>query len=208
MNKIVCTLITASFLTAGIAAAQNNNSNSKTAKAHEITDSQMGNITAGQTDTSIAAAGSTVTTTNSATGSLAGSSLSSASGVNITTAVNSSVANGVNIYAATLSADHGNDGSKVSQDNTIGQSDPDSNASLSKYSNGPDLTVNNTYSNTSNTTNASTLSNVSSFNHSTTDSSAFMNTGSHSQSAAESSSDNHAFGANGELQLRRLNLHV
>ena len=72
MNKIVSTLITASFLTAGIAVAQTSNSNSKT-KAHEITDSQMANMTAGQTDNnSIAVAGSTVTTSETATGSLAG----------------------------------------------------------------------------------------------------------------------------------------
>ena len=91
VNKIVCTLITASFLAAGIAAAQSsNNSNSKGSKAHEITDSQMSNVTAGQTDTSIAVAGSTVTTTNSASATLAGSSLSDASGVNIVSATNSS----------------------------------------------------------------------------------------------------------------------
>ena len=76
VNKIVCTLITASFLAAGIAAAQSSNSNSKSSKAHEITDSQMSNVTAGQTDTSIAVAGSTVNTTDTASATLAGSSLS------------------------------------------------------------------------------------------------------------------------------------
>ena len=78
MNRIVCTFVTESFLAAGIAVAQSSN-NSKNTKAHEITDSQMNNITAGQTDNnSIAVAGSTVTTSETATGSLAGSSLSSA----------------------------------------------------------------------------------------------------------------------------------
>jgi hypothetical protein len=148
VNKIVCTLITASFLAAGVAAAQSSNSNSKN-KAHEITDSQMSNITAGQTDNnSIAVAGSTVTTSETATGSVGGSSLSSASGVNITTAVDSSVANGVNIYAATLASTGSNSGSKVEQSNSIGQTNPDSDATLSRYSNGPDLTIHNTYHNT------------------------------------------------------------
>ena len=157
MNKIVCTLITASFLVAGIAAAQSSNSNGKT-KAHEINDSQMSNITAGQTDNnSIAVAGSTVTTSETATSSLAGSSLSDASGVNITTAVDSSVANGVNIYAATLASNASATGSKVDQSNTIAQSNPDSDATLSRYSNGPDLTVNNTYNNTNSTTDTSSL---------------------------------------------------
>ena len=59
-------------------------------------------------------------------------SLSGASGVNIVSATNSSVANGVNIYAATLTADHGNDGSPVNQASIIGQSDPNTPAELDR----------------------------------------------------------------------------
>ena len=84
MNKLVCTLVTASVLVSGAAYGQN-----KSKTAQPLRDNQMDKVTAGSSDPSSGAAGSiaannsTVNTTTTGAVNLSGSALMGAAGVNI-----------------------------------------------------------------------------------------------------------------------------
>src|SRR5580692_2701891 len=114
MNKVICTLVTASVLVSGAAYGQ-----SKAKTTHDkqpLRDSQMDNVTAaGEENSSIAANNSTVTENNSGAVSLSGTALMGASGINIVNSTDSLVANGVNIYDASLTADAKGTGTDVKQ---------------------------------------------------------------------------------------------
>jgi len=119
MNKLICTLITVSVFTAGAAFGQ--------AKPQPINDTQMDNVTAGQTETggsagSVAANNSTVTATDTSSVTLSGSALNGAKGVNVVSASGSSVGNGVNVYDDSLTTDDKNSGATVNQGNSVDQS--------------------------------------------------------------------------------------
>ena len=118
MNKVICTLVTASVLVSGAAYGQ-----SKSKTTHEkqaLRDSQMDKVTAaGEENSSIAANNSTVTENNSGAVSLAGTALMGASGINIVNSTDALVANGVNIYDASLTADAKGTGTDVKQKNNI-----------------------------------------------------------------------------------------
>src|SRR5580692_9003600 len=84
MNKVICTLVTASVLVSGAAYGQ---SKPKTTK-QPLQDSQMDKVTAGDSGDpasggNIAANNSTVTTTTNGTVDLSGAALMGASGINI-----------------------------------------------------------------------------------------------------------------------------
>ena len=143
MNKLICTLITASVLTGAVAYAQANHTsqNKKQSKSQTISDKQMDSVTAGQTDTSSSAAGSiaannsSVTTSNTGTVDISGATLSGAAGINIVNSADSAVGNGVNVYNGSLTTEAANDGANVSQENDIDQSISTS-ASLDGYHRG------------------------------------------------------------------------
>jgi hypothetical protein len=94
MNRVVYTLLAASTLISSAAFAQS--------AKHVLADSQMDRVTAGS---AIAIDDASVTTSNTGSVSLSGSSLSGASGLNIVSSSNSLVANNANIAVA--SADKG-----------------------------------------------------------------------------------------------------
>jgi hypothetical protein len=129
MYKLVCTLVTASVLVSGSAYGQNktNASHDKQSKQQPLRDTQMDNVTAGQSDTSsaggsIAANNSTVTTNNTGAVNLSGSALNGAAGINIVNSSDSAVANGVNVYDSSLTTQGANGGATVNQGNSITQS--------------------------------------------------------------------------------------
>jgi hypothetical protein len=97
MNKIICTIVTASVLVGGAAYGQNK---SKTTHDKQpLRDSQMDKVTAaGEENSSIAANNSTVTENNTGTVNLSGTALMGAKGVNIVNSSDALVANGVNVY--------------------------------------------------------------------------------------------------------------
>ena len=148
MNKIICSLVTASVLVGGAAYGQ---STSKTTQKQPMRDSQMDKVTAGQSEGgdasggSIAANNSAVNTTTTGSVNLSGTALMGASGLNIVRSTDSLVANGVNVYDSSLTADNANDGSKVNQSNSIDQSQS-TGATLDSYHRGQNsqLTVNKT----------------------------------------------------------------
>src|SRR5271154_6556572 len=122
MNKIICSLVTASVLVSGAAYGQ---SKPKTTP-QPLRDSQMDKVTAGDSSDpasggNIAANNSTVTTTTNGTTSLGGSALMGASGVNIVSSTDALVGNGVNVYDSSLTADAKGTGTDVSQSNDISQ---------------------------------------------------------------------------------------
>src|SRR5258707_2137869 len=120
MNKLVCTLVTASVLVSGVAYGQ---SKSKTTHDKQaLRDSQMDKVTAaGEENSSVAANNSTVTENNTGTVNASGTALMGASGINIVNSTDALVANGVNIYDSSLTADHTTDGTDVTQRNKISQ---------------------------------------------------------------------------------------
>ena len=99
MNKLVCTLVTASVLVSGSAFGQGKTKPATDKQSKQpLRDSQMDGVTAGSVGGSIAANNSTVTTSDTGAVNLSGSALSGASAINIVNSTNSSVANGVNVY--------------------------------------------------------------------------------------------------------------
>ena len=165
MNKIICTLVTASVLVGGSAYGQNKATNDKHTK-QALRDSQMDKVTAaGEENSSIAANNSTVTENNSGTVSLAGSSLMGASGINIVSSTDSLVANGVNVYDTSATSGKG---SAVTQGNVIDQSE-NATATLGSYRRGENSQL--TLSKSSNVSNmkSSSSSLNASLNSSTTD---------------------------------------
>jgi len=166
MNKIICTLVTASVLVSGAAYGQ-----SKAKTTHDkqpLRDSQMDKVTAaGEENSSIAANNSTVTENNTGAVNLSGTALEGASGVNIVNSTDALVGNGVNVY------DNGSaSGTKVTQRNSIDQ-DSSSSATLSGYTRGQNsqTTINASSNKSNNNTSSSSIN--SSFNHSTSDTTSF-----------------------------------
>ena len=167
VNKLACTLVTASVLVGGSAYGQNKpkTTNDKPAK-QALRDSQMDKVTAaGEENSSIAANNSTVTENNSGTVSLAGSVLSGASGINIVNSTDSLVANGVNVYDTSATSGKGSD---VTQGNVIDQSE-NATATLGSYHRGENSQL--TLSKSSNVSKSSSSSSSlnASLNTSTTD---------------------------------------
>src|ERR1700747_2372280 len=92
MNKLVCTLITASVLVSGSAFGQGKTKSASDKQSKQpLRDSQMDSVTAGGVGGSIAENNSTVTTSDTGAVSLSGSALSGASAINIVNSTNSSV---------------------------------------------------------------------------------------------------------------------
>src|SRR5271170_3702032 len=94
VNKLICTLVTASVLVGGSAYGQNKPkpTNDKQTK-QALRDSQMDKVTAaGEENSGIAADNSTVTENNGGTVSLAGSALMGAAGINIVSSSDALVA--------------------------------------------------------------------------------------------------------------------
>ena len=87
MNKVVCSLVTASLLVAGSAAFGQDKAQTK----QSLRDNQMDGVTAGS---AIAIDRASVTSQDTGSVSLRGSALSNASGINIVRSSNSLVANG------------------------------------------------------------------------------------------------------------------
>ncbi|WP_213803461.1 hypothetical protein [Granulicella sp. dw_53] len=114
MNKVVCTLVTASVLVSGSAFAQDKTKHS----AQPLRDTQMDNVTAGS---AIAVDNASVTTTNAGSVNLSGSALASATGVNIVNSSDSLVGSGVNVYANDLTTQASNGGAPVNQVNAVVQ---------------------------------------------------------------------------------------
>ncbi|MEO6909808.1 MAG: hypothetical protein ABI158_02650, partial [Edaphobacter sp.] len=174
MNKLICTLVTASVLTAGAAYGQaKHQTTNKTPQA--ISDTQMDNVTAGQTETSssggaIAADGSSVTTTNNSNVTLSGSALMGAKGVNVVSSADSSVANGVNVYDGSETPAGTPAASKVEQSNDVTQSNPTTSAMLTDYKRGANSQYSDTKSSdvTKSSTSASSIN--ATLNHTATDS--------------------------------------
>lgn len=99
MNRVVCALTTALVLVSGAAYGQSTSkaSHGKQAKHQPLRDKQIDKVTAaGEEQSAIAANNSTVTENGTGTGSLSGSALMGASGVNIVSSADAEVANGAN----------------------------------------------------------------------------------------------------------------
>src|SRR5580704_7376271 len=129
MNKMVCTLVTASVLVSGYVYGQNTTNKTAPAKQtkQQLRDTQMDNVTAaGEENSSIAANNSSVTTNATGTVGLSGSALMGASGINLITESDALVAGGVNVY------DESGTGTTVTQTNAISQTEADQ-ANLSDY---------------------------------------------------------------------------
>src|SRR5258707_2248454 len=103
MNKLVCTLVTASALVSGSAFGQGKTKPATDKQSKQaLRDSQMDGVTAGSVGGSIAANNSTVTTNDNGAVNLSWSALRGASGITIANSTNSSVGNGVNVFATRL----------------------------------------------------------------------------------------------------------
>jgi hypothetical protein len=116
MNKLVCTLVTASVLVSGSAFAQDQAKHAS--DKQPLRDSQMDGVTAGS---AIAVDAAAVTTTDTGSVNLSGTALSGASSVNIVNSSNSLVANGVNVYDSSLTSQDTNTGATVNQTNITKQ---------------------------------------------------------------------------------------
>ena len=114
MNKLVCTLVTASVLVGGSAFAQDKSASGK----QSLRDNQMDGVTAGS---AIAIGDASATSSNTGSVNLSGGALSGATGVNIVTSSNSLVANGVNVYDNSLTNQVGGKGAVVTQANGLTQ---------------------------------------------------------------------------------------
>src|SRR6202000_72400 len=178
MNKIICTLVTASVLVSGAAYGQ-----SKAKTTHDkqpLRDSQMDKVTAaGEENSAIAANNSTVTENNTGAVNLSGTALEGASGVNIVNSTDALVGNGVNVY------DNGSvSGTDAHQSNSISQ-DSSSAATLSGYHRGQNsqTTINASSNKTSSNTSASSVN--SSLNHSTSDTKSYTNDNSNPHSSTD-----------------------
>ena len=172
VTRTICILLAASTLTLGAAYGQNTNqSTAKHSKAQAISDTQMDKVTAGATTTSqpaggaIATNGSNVTTSSSGTVNLSGTAMEGAQGINVVSASNSSVGDGVNVWDGSLSTVSNSSSSTVNQGNEITQSSTTSGASLDGYKHGANTMSDNTQSSTSTKTNNSSLSVVGALNH-------------------------------------------
>jgi len=192
VNKIICTLVTASVLVGGYAYGQNKPKTQDKQGKQALRDSQMDNLTAAG-DPSIAANNSTVTSSSTGAVSLAGSTLSSASGINIVSSADAAVANGVNVYDSSLTTDASTKGADVNQVNAIGQSIT-ATGTLSGYKRGANSQYSDTESSDVTKANSSSSSLDTSLNHSTTDSKSFTDDSSktHTSSASFSTSKNSA----------------
>ena len=121
MNKIICTIVTASVLLGGAAYGQN-----KSTTTHDkqpLRDSQMDKVTAaGEENSAIAANNSVVNENNAGTVNLSGTALMGSKGVDIVNSSDSLVGNGVNIYDSSALSNVSTTGTDVKQTNTITQS--------------------------------------------------------------------------------------
>lgn len=115
MNKLVCTLVTASVLVSGSAFAQDKSASGK----QSLRDNQMDGVTAGS---AVAIDNASVTSNDAGSVNLSGGALSGAAGVNIVSSSNSLVANGVNVYDNSLANQDVSNGSTIGQKNTLSQS--------------------------------------------------------------------------------------
>src|SRR5271170_2024599 len=170
MNKMVCTLVTASVLVSGYVYGQNATKPAPAKQTkQQLRDAQMDKVTAaGEENSSIAANNSAVTTSATGTVGLAGSALMGASGVNIVSESDALVSGGVNVY------DESGTGTTVNQSNVITQTEADQ-ANLSDYHRGKNsqLSIDKTSNVTKNNSFASSL--TTSLDTSTTDSKAYTN---------------------------------
>jgi hypothetical protein len=190
MNKLVCTLVTASALVSGSAFGQGKTKPATDKQSKQaLRDSQMDGVTAGSVGGSIAGNNSTVTTSDTGAVSLSGSALSGASAINIVNSTNSSVANGVNVYDSSLTTQGANGGSTVNQGNAIDQT-TGTKATLDGYHRGANtqLTVNKSSNVTKNSSDSSSIN--ASLNHSASDSTSSTNDSSKSNSSSSSFTSN------------------
>ena len=164
MNKIICTIVTASVLVGGAAYGQNK---SKTTHDKQpLRDSQMDKVTAaGEENSSIAANNSTVTENNTGTVNLSGTALSGAKGVNIVNSSDALVANGVNVYDSSALSNASTNATSVGQANTITQNSG-STATLTGYSRGANSQLDATHSHNETETSSSSKTLNASFSHS------------------------------------------
>jgi hypothetical protein len=173
VNKLICTLVTASVLVGGSAYGQNK-TNHKQAK-QALLDNQMDSVTAaGEENSSIAANNSTVTENNTGAVDLSGSALMGASGINIVSSTDALVANGVNVYDSSALTNASTKPTDVSQGNAISQ-DSSSEAVLSGYKRGENSQLKVSKSSNVSNMRSSTSSLNASLNSSTTDSFAYAN---------------------------------
>ena len=188
MNKIICTIVTASVLVSGAAYGQ---SKSKTTHDKQaMRDSQMDKVTAaGEENSSVAANNSTVNENNTGTVNLSGTALMGARGINIVSSSDSLVGNGVNIYDSSALSNASTNGTTVSQANTVTQSSG-STATLNGYSRGQNSQLDATHSQNSTETSSSSDSLNASFNHSHNNSETNTNNFTTSHSSSNSSSSN------------------
>jgi hypothetical protein len=178
---------------AGFAYGQNKPKTTQNKQGKQaLRDNQMDNLTAAG-DPSIAANNSTVTSFSTSTVNLSGSTLSGASGINIVSSADATVANGANVYDSSLTTDATAKGADVNQVNNIGQATT-ATGTLSGYHRGQNsqLTVNKSSDVTASDNSSSRL--TTSFNHNTTDnkSSTDDNATNNSASASFSTSENSA----------------
>jgi hypothetical protein len=122
MNKLVCTLVTASVLVSGSAFGQSKNTAASDKPSKQsLLDNQMDGVTAGS---ALAVGDAAVTSNDAASVKLGGGALSGAAGINIVNSSNSLDANGVNVYDSSIQGRQGSGaGSNVNQQNSISQTE-------------------------------------------------------------------------------------